>query len=150
MISNDQELIQIILKLKNAEKYINFNSLFYSYMLFGSVVISFRCAFLIGVECFLLRKYILNFAEATRVKWFTTMTSLGMSRDVRCHRLWPYNCFSNSIQFELIDFILIWTSQNLLKIITFLSISKRNELFDHPSYVRKQLDSKISEHFLDT
>ena len=68
-------------------------------------------------------------------KRFTTMTPLGMSRDVKCHRLWRHNCFSNSIKFELIYFTSIWTSQNLLKIRTFLCIRKRNELFDHPSYI---------------
>ena len=30
------------------------------------------------------------------------MTPLDISRDVTCHRLWRHNCFSNSIQFELI------------------------------------------------
>ena len=104
-------------------------------MVFGSVANSFRCAFLRGIECFLLQKNISNFAEATREKLFTTMTPLGMSRDVRCHRLWRHNCFLNSIQFELIYFISIWTSQNWLKIRTFLCIIKRNELFDHPSYI---------------
>ena len=103
-------------------------------MAFESVANSFGCAFLRGIECFLLRKNISNFAEATCEKQFTTMTPLGMSRDVTCHRLWRHNCFSNSIQFELIYFTSIWTSQNLLKICTFLCIIKRNELFDHPSY----------------
>ena len=117
-----------------SKKNIYFSSLFYSYMVFGSVAISFRCAFLRGIECFLLRKYISNFAKATREKRFTTMTPLGMSRDVTCHRLWRHNCFSNSIQFDLIYFISIWTSHNLLKFHTFLCIRKRNELFDHPSY----------------
>ena len=37
-------------------------------MVFGFVAISFRCAFLSGIECFLLRKNISNFAEATRDK----------------------------------------------------------------------------------
>ena len=118
-----------------SKKYIYFSSLFYNYMVFGAVAISFKCAFLRGIECFLLRKNISNFAEATREKRFTTMTPLDMSRDVTCHRLWRYKCFSNSIQFELIYFISIWTSQNLLKIRTFLCIRKRNELFDHPSYM---------------
>ena len=58
-----------------------FSSLFYSYMVFGSVAISFRCAFLSGIKCFLLRKNTSNFAEATSDKRFTTMTPLGMSRD---------------------------------------------------------------------
>ena len=102
--------------------------------MFGSVAISFRCALLRGIECFLLRKHISNFAEATRVKRVTTMTSLGTSRDVTCHRLWHHNGFSNSIQFELIYFISIRTSQNLIKIRAVLFIRKRNELFDHPSY----------------
>ena len=57
-----------------SKKYIYFSSLFYSYMVFGSIAISFRCAFLRGIECFLLRKNISNFAEATREKRFTTMT----------------------------------------------------------------------------
>ena len=48
-------------------------------MVYGSVVISFRCAFLRGIECVLLRG---KFAEATRVKRFTTMRHIGMSRDV--------------------------------------------------------------------
>ena len=105
-------------------------------MVFGSVAVSFRCAFLRGIECFLLRKNIANFAKATREKRFMTMTPSGMSHDVTCHRLWRNNCFSNSIQFDLIYyFILIWTSQSLLKILTFLCIRKRNELFDHPSYL---------------
>ena len=103
-------------------------------MVFGSVANSFRCAFLRGIECFLLRKNISNFAEATREKRFTTMAPLGMLRDVTCHRLWRHNCFSNSIQFELIYFISIWTSQNLLITRTFLCIGKGNKLFDHPSY----------------
>ena len=103
--------------------------------MFGSVAISFKCAVLRGIECFLLRKNISNFAETTREKRFTTMTPLDMSRDVTCHRLWRHKCFSNSIQFELIYFISIWTSQNLLKIRTFLCTRKRNELFDHPSYL---------------
>ena len=109
-----------------------FSSLFDSYMMFGSVANSFRGAFLRGIECFLLRKNISNFAEATREKRFTTMTPLGMSRDVTCHRLWRHNCFSNSIQFELIYFISIWTSQNLLKIRTFLCIIKRKRTFRSP------------------
>ena len=112
-----------------------FSSLIYSYMMFGSVVNSFRCAFLRGIKCFLLWKNMSNFAEATREKRFTTMTPLGMSRDVTCHRLCRHNCFSNSIQFNLIYFNSIWTSQNLLKIRTFLCIIKRNKLFDHPSYL---------------
>ena len=118
-----------------SKKCIYFSSLFYSYIVFGSVVICFRCAVLSGIECFYLRKNISNFAEATREKRFTTMTPLDMSRDVTCHSLWRHNCFSNSLQFELIYFISIWTSQNLLKIRAFLCIRKRNELFDHPSYV---------------
>ena len=61
-------------------------------MVFGSVATSVRCAFLRGIEFFfffffLLRKNISNFAEATREKRFTTMTPLGMSRDVACHKL---------------------------------------------------------------
>ena len=103
-------------------------------MAFGSVAITFRCAFLRGIECFLLQKNISNFAKATHEKRFTIMTPLDMSCDVTCHRLWRHNCFSNSIQFELIHFISIWASQNLLKIRTFLCIRKRNELFDHPSW----------------
>ena len=55
-------------------------------IVFGSVANSFRCAFLRGIECFYRRK-ISDFAEATREKRFTTMTPLGMSRDVMCHRL---------------------------------------------------------------
>ena len=58
-----------------------------------------------------------------------------VSRDVTCHRLWRHNYFSNSIQFELIYFISIWTLQNLFKIRSFLCIIKRNEPFDHPSYL---------------
>ena len=50
-------------------------------MVFGSVANSFRCAFLRGIECFSLRKNISNFAEATCVKRFTTITPLGMSRE---------------------------------------------------------------------
>ena len=103
-------------------------------MVFGSVAINFKCTFLRGIECFLLRTNISNLAEATREKRFTTMTPLGMSRDATCLRLWRHNCFSNSTQFELIYFISIWTSQNLLKMCTFLCIRKRNKLFDHPSY----------------
>ena len=120
-----------------SKKCIYFSSLFYSYMVFGSVVIRFRCAFLSGIECFLLQKNITNIAEATSEKRFTTMTPLGMSCDVTCHIVWRHNCFSNSTQFELIYFILLWTSQNLLKIRTFLCIRKRNELFDHPSYISR-------------
>ena len=52
-------------------------------MVFGSVAIIFKCAFLRGTECSLLRKNISNFAEETREKRFTTMTPLGMSRDSR-------------------------------------------------------------------
>ena len=63
-----------------------FSSLFYSYTVFGSVAISFRCAFLRGIKYFLLRKNISNFAGATREKRFTTMMALGMSRDVTCQR----------------------------------------------------------------
>ena len=48
-------------------------------MVFGSVVINFRCAFLRYAEYFLLRNNISNFAEATREKRFRTMTPLGMS-----------------------------------------------------------------------
>ena len=117
------------------KKCIHFSSLFYSYMVFGSIAINFRCAFLRGIECFLLRKNISTFAEATREKRFTTMTPWGMSRDVTCYRLWRHNCFSNSIRFELIYFTSIWTTQNLLKIRTFLCIRKKNELFDHPLYL---------------
>ena len=127
---------------------IHVSSLFYSYsyMVFGSVATSFRCAFLRGIESFLLRKKISNFAEATREKRFTTMTPWDMSRDVTCHRLWRHNCFSNSIQFELIYFISIWTFQNLLKIRTFLCFRKRNELFDHPSYKLHQVTSKVCKN----
>ena len=57
-----------------------FQYFFYNYMVFGFVAIIFKCAFLRGIECSLLRKNISNFAEATREKRFTTMTSLGMSR----------------------------------------------------------------------
>ena len=128
-------MCKTILKLKNVEKCIYFSNLFYSYIVFGSVAISFRCGFLRGIECFLLWKNTWNFADATRENRFTTMTPLGMPHDVTCHRLWRHNCFSNSIQFELIYFISIWTSQNLLKIRTFLCIRKRNELFDHPMYM---------------
>ena len=103
--------------------------------MFGSVAVIFKCTFLRGIEWSLLRKNISNFAEAMREKRFTTMMPLGMSRDVTCHRLWHHKCFSNSIQFKLIYFISIWTSQNLLKFRTFLCIRKRNELFDHPSYI---------------
>ena len=117
-----------------SKKCIYFSCLFYNHMVFGSVAIIFKCAFLRSIECSLLWKNISNFAEATREIRFTTMTPLGMSRDVKCHRQWRHKCFSNSIQFELIYFISIWTSQNLLKIRTFLCIRKRNELFDHPSY----------------
>ena len=46
-------------KIKNAEKKcIYFSSLFYSYMAFGSVAISFRCAFLRNIELFPADKYI--------------------------------------------------------------------------------------------
>ena len=58
-----------------SKKCIDFSSLFYSYMVFGSVAISLR-----SIECFLLRKNISNFAEATREKRFTTVTPLGTSR----------------------------------------------------------------------
>ena len=64
-----------------------FSSLFYSYTVFGSVAISVRCAFLIGIECFLLQKNISNFTEATCEKQSMTMMPLGMSRDITCHRL---------------------------------------------------------------
>ena len=40
------------------------------YIVFRSVAISFRCAFLRGIECFLLRKKISDFAEATHEKRF--------------------------------------------------------------------------------
>ena len=103
--------------------------------MFGSAAFNFRCAFPRVIKCFLLLKNISNLAEVTCEKWFTMMTPLDMSREVTCHRLWCHYCFSNSIQFELIYFISIWTSQNLLKIRTFLSIRKRNKLFDHPSYM---------------
>ena len=53
-------------------------------MVFGSVAVSFRCAFLRGIECFVLRKSISGFAEATREKRFTTITPLAISRDVKC------------------------------------------------------------------
>ena len=72
-------------------------------MVIGSVAINFRCAFLRSIECFLLWENISNFAEETHAKQFTTMTPLGMSRDVTCHRLRGHNC-SSSIQFELIYF----------------------------------------------
>ena len=121
-----------------SKKHIYFSRLVYSNTVFGSVAISFRCPFLSGIICFLLQKNISNFVEATRVKRFTTMMTLGMSRDVMCHRLWRPKCFSDSIWFKLIHFISIWTSQNLLKIRTFLSIRKRNKLFDHPSYLYKK------------
>ena len=49
-------------------------------MVFGSIANSLRYAFLRGIECFLLGKYISNFAEVTLVKRFTTVTPLGMSR----------------------------------------------------------------------
>ena len=117
-----------------SKKCVYFSSLFYSYLVFGPVAVSFRCAFLRCIECFLLRKNISNFAEAPLEKQFTTMGPLGMSRDVTWDRLWRHNCFSNSTQFELIYFSSIWTSQNLLKIRTFLCIKKRNELFDHSLY----------------
>ena len=86
------------------------------------------------IEGFLLRKNISNFAEATREKQFMTMTPLGMSSDVTCHRLWRHDCFSHSIQFKLIYFISIRTSQNLLKIRIRDCIRKRNKLFNHPLY----------------
>ena len=54
-------------------------------MVFGSVAISFRCAFLRGIECFLLRKNISNFAEAIRDKRFTTMTPLGTVHAAKCY-----------------------------------------------------------------
>ena len=131
-----------------SKKCLYFSSLFYIYMVFGPGAISFRCVFLRGIKCFLLRTNISNLAEATHEKRFTTMTPLDMSRDVTCHRLWRHNCFLNSIQLELIYFISIWTSQNLLNIRTFLCIRKRNELFDHPSYIapaqgRKLLGDKL-------
>ena len=55
--------------------------------MFGSIAISFRYAFLRGIECFLLRKNILNFAEATREKrrWrlkLCHVTSRGTDYDV--------------------------------------------------------------------
>ena len=115
-----------------SKKCIYVSSVFYSYMVFGSVAISFRCAFLRGIECFLLWKNISRFTEATRKNRFTTMAPLGMSRDVTCHRFWRHNCFSNSIQFALIYLISIWTSQNLRKIHTFLCIRKRH----HPSIMK--------------
>ena len=121
-----------------SKKCIYFSCLFYNYMVFGSVAIIFKCAFLRGIECSLLRKNISNFAEATREKRFTTMTPLGMSRDVTCHRLWRHKCFSNSIQFELIYFISIWTSQNLLKIRTFLCIRKKKRTFRSPLVLEAQ------------
>ena len=117
-----------------SKKCLYFSTLFYSYMVVWSVANSFRCGFLRGIKCFLLWKNISNFAETTREKRFTTMRPLGISHDITCHRIWCHNWFSNSIQFDLIYFISIWTSQNLLKIRTFLCIIKRNKLFDHPSY----------------
>ena len=90
----------------------------------------------------------------TKRDWrFTTMTPLGMLRDVTCHILWRHNCFSNSIQFELIYFISIWTSPSLLKISKFLCIRKRNELFDHPSYLMfstfsRSVPSKVYEAWI--
>ena len=114
-----------------SKTYIHFSSLFYSCMMFGSVPISFRCAFLRGIECFLLRKN-LKFCQSDTWK---TIHDDDAFRYVTCRRLWRHNCFSNSIQFELIYFISIWTSQTLLKIRTFLCVRKRNELFDHPSYI---------------
>ena len=74
------------------------------------------------------------------------MTPLGMLRDVTCHILWRHNCFSNSIQFELIYFISIWTSPSLLKISKFLCIRKRNELFDHPSYWQDVVNEIVKWH----
>ena len=131
-----------------SKKCIHFSSLFYSYMMFGSVAVSFRCAFLRGIKCFLLRKKISYFAEATRENRFTTMTPLGMSRDVTCHRLWRHNCFSNSIQFELIYFISIWTSQNLLKIGTFLCIRKETNFSITPRIILIAL--KLYEDLIKT
>ena len=56
-------------------------------MVFGSVAISFRCAFLRDIECFLLRKNISNFAEATREKTILDDDAFGMSLDGTGHRL---------------------------------------------------------------
>ena len=82
---------------------------------------------------FTAEKNISNFAEATREKRFTTMTPLGMSRDVTCHRLWRHNCFSNSIQFKLIYFISKWTlPQNLLKNPYFSLYQKKKQTFWSP------------------
>ena len=103
-------------------------------MVLGSIAVSFICTFLRYIECFcwgktsriLLKRHIKDGR-------FTTMTPLGMSRDVRCNRLGCHNCFSKSIHFELIYFISIWTLLNLLKARTFLRIRKINEFIDHPS-----------------
>ena len=46
-----------------SKKCIYFSSLLYSYMMFESVAIRFRCMFLRGTEGVLLRKSISNFAE---------------------------------------------------------------------------------------
>ena len=111
-----------------SKKCIYFSSLFYNYMVIGAVAISFRCVFLRAIECFLLWKNISKFATATRVKLFMTMTPLSMSPDVTCHRLRHHNCFSSSIQFELIYFISIWASHNLPKILLF-SVSEKETNF---------------------
>ena len=66
------------MKKKLSKKCIYFSSLFYSYMVFGSVANNFRCAFLSAI----LRKNSSNFADATREKGFTAMTPLDMSRAI--------------------------------------------------------------------
>ena len=103
-------------------------------MAFGSVPVSFRCTFLRCIECFLLRKNIWNKHE----KRFTMMMPLSMSHGIACNRLWRHNCFSNSIQFELIYFISIYHYK--IKIQTFLYIRKRNKFLDHPLYISLERD----------
>ena len=93
-------------------------------MVFGSVAISFRCAFLSGIECFLLWKNISNFAEATREKRFTTMTPLCISRDVTCHRIWRHNCFLNSIQLGVNIF---YFNMNITKFTWYFSLYQKNK-----------------------
>ena len=130
-----------------SKKCIYFSSLFYSYMVFGSVAVSFRCVFLRVIECFLLRKNIWNFADATRENRFTTMTPLGMPRDVTCNRLWRHNCFSNSIQFELIQFFFQYERHKIYLKSVLFSLSEKETNF---SITPRRSWQEIKRNFLPT
>ena len=119
-----------------------FSCLFYNYMVFGSVAIIFKCAFLSGIECSLLRKNISNFAEATREKRFTTMTPLGMSRDVMCHRLWRHKCFSNSIQFEHIYILFQYEHHKIYLKFVLFSVSEKETNFSITPRTKERLRTR--------